>query len=206
MKGSPPCDQRWWSELLPLRYGCGFSSSQCSGSHHPHLISRGLFIHRVYAWVARWRISRRMRFWFPGPGFWGHPLGPDPGRISDGEWAVFAPSLKISWGCCPALGNLGHSHLLGSWLCPPESSTPGRLDFLISLFLACVNETKDEGREGRIQSAKIRPGADCGSEYELLIAKFTLKLKKIGKISRPLRFDLNQIPYYYAVEVTNLRG
>ena len=134
MKGSPPCDQRWWSELLPLRYGCGFSSSQCSGSHHPHLISRGLFIHRVYAWVARWRISRRMRFWFPGPGFWGHPLGPDPGRISDGEWAVFAPSLKISWGCCPALGNLGHSHLLGSWLCPPESSTPGRLDFLISLW------------------------------------------------------------------------
>lgn len=76
-------------------------------------------------------------------------MGPDPGRISDGEWAVFAPSLKISWGCRPALGNLGHSHVLRSWLCPPESSTPGCLDFLISLFLVCVDETKDEGREGR---------------------------------------------------------
>ena len=54
--------------------------------------------------------------------------------------------------------------------------------------------------------SKTRLGADCGSNHELLIAKFTLKLKKIGKISRPLRFDLNQIPYYYAVEVTNLRG
>ena len=54
--------------------------------------------------------------------------------------------------------------------------------------------------------SKTRLGADCGSDHELLIAKFTLKLKKIGKISRPLRFDLNQIPYYYAVEVTNLRG
>ena len=54
--------------------------------------------------------------------------------------------------------------------------------------------------------SKTRLGADCGSNHELLIAKFTLKLKKIGKISRPLRFDLNQISYYYAVEVTNLRG
>ena len=54
-----------------------------------------------------------------------------------------------------------------------------------------------------IQSAKIRPGADCGSDYELLIAKFRLKLKKVGKTTRPFRYDLNQIPYSYTVEVTN---
>ena len=53
------------------------------------------------------------------------------------------------------------------------------------------------------QSAKTRPGADCGSDHELLIAKFRLKLKKVGKITRLLRYDLNQIPYDYTVEVTN---
>ena len=46
-------------------------------------------------------------------------------------------------------------------------------------------------------------GADCGSDHELLIAKFRLKLKKVGKSVRPFRYDLNQIPYYYTVEVRN---
>ena len=45
--------------------------------------------------------------------------------------------------------------------------------------------------------------ADCGSDHELLIAKFRLKLKKVGKTTRPLRYDLNQIPYDYTVEVRN---
>ena len=53
-----------------------------------------------------------------------------------------------------------------------------------------------------IQSAKTRPGADCGSDHEL-ISKFRLKLKKVGKTTRPFRYDLNQVPYYYTVEVTN---
>ena len=56
--------------------------------------------------------------------------------------------------------------------------------------------------ESCIQSAKTRQGADCGSDYELLIAKYRLKLKKIEKTTRPFRYDLNQIPYDYAVEVT----
>ena len=57
------------------------------------------------------------------------------------------------------------------------------------------------------QSAKTRPGADCGSDREHLIAKFRLKLKKVEKITRPFRHDLNQIPYDYTVEVTNrLKG
>ena len=47
------------------------------------------------------------------------------------------------------------------------------------------------------------PGADCGSDHELLIAKFRLKLKKVGKISGPFRYDLNKIPNNYKVEITN---
>ena len=54
-----------------------------------------------------------------------------------------------------------------------------------------------------IQSTKTRPGADCGSDQELLIAKFRLKLKKVGKPTRPFRYNLNQIPYDYTVEVRN---
>ena len=54
-----------------------------------------------------------------------------------------------------------------------------------------------------IQSAKTRPGANCGSDHELLIAKFRLKLKKVGKTTGPFRYDLNQIHYNYNVEVTN---
>ena len=50
-----------------------------------------------------------------------------------------------------------------------------------------------------VQSAKTRLGADCGSDHELLIAKFRLKLKKVGKTTRPFRYDLNQIPYDYTV-------
>ena len=57
--------------------------------------------------------------------------------------------------------------------------------------------------ENSIQSAKTRPGADCGSNHELLIAKFRLKLKKVGKTTRPFSYDLNQIPYDYTVELTN---
>ena len=54
-----------------------------------------------------------------------------------------------------------------------------------------------------IQSTEKRSGADCGSNHELLITKFILKLKKIGKTTRPFRYDLNQIPYDYTVEVKN---
>ena len=54
-----------------------------------------------------------------------------------------------------------------------------------------------------IQSAKTRWGADGGSDHELLVAKFRLKVKKARKTTRPFRYDLNQIPYDYTVEVTN---
>ena len=51
--------------------------------------------------------------------------------------------------------------------------------------------------------SKTRPGADCGSDHELLIAKLRLKLKKVGKTTRPLRYELNKIPNNYTVEVRN---
>ena len=61
---------------------------------------------------------------------------------------------------------------------------------------------KDE--EARYKPAKTRPGADYSSDHEFLIAKFRLKLKKVGKITRPFRYDLNQTPYD-TVEVTDSR-
>ena len=54
-----------------------------------------------------------------------------------------------------------------------------------------------------IQSSKTRPGADCGSDHELLIARFRCKLKKVGEITSIFRYKLNQIPYDYAVKVMN---
>ena len=53
------------------------------------------------------------------------------------------------------------------------------------------------------QSTKTRPGADCGLDQEILVDKFRLKLKKVGKTTRPFRYDLTQIPYDYTVEVRN---
>ena len=58
-----------------------------------------------------------------------------------------------------------------------------------------------------LNTAKTRPGVGCGSDHELLIAKFRLKLKKVGKTTRPCRYDLTQIPYDYTVELKNrLKG
>ena len=60
-----------------------------------------------------------------------------------------------------------------------------------------------QGWRSSIESIKMRPGNDCSSDCELLITKFRLKLKKVGKTTRPFRYDLNQIPYDYTVEVRN---
>ena len=68
----------------------------------------------------------------------------------------------------------------------------------IRLIISCSQKWKSS-----IQSAKTRPGADCGTDHEHHIAKFRFKLKKVGKITRPFRHDLNQIPYDYTPEVRN---
>ena len=77
----------------------------------------------------------------------------------------------------------------------PGSSTHG-------IFQARVLEwgTIDFSRRSSIHSSKTRRGADCGSDHELFIAKFRLKLKKVGKTAIPFRYDLNQIPYNYSMK------
>ena len=72
-----------------------------------------------------------------------------------------------------------------------------------SLYLVPYNILCSQRWRSSIQSAKTRLGADCGTDHELLIAKFRLKLKKAGKTTRPFRYDLNQIAYDYTVEETN---
>ena len=82
--------------------------------------------------------------------------------------------------------------------------TVGRLELLSESFQKSFPTFLCSQRwRSSIQSTKTRPGADCGSDHELLIAKFRPKLKKVGKTARPFRYDLNQIPYDYTVEVRN---
>ena len=99
-------------------------------------------------------------------------------------YAAAAKSLQS----CPTLCN----PIDGS---PPGSPIPGILQARILEWVAIAFS-----RRSSIQSAKTRLGADCGSDHELLIARFRLKLKKVGKTTRPFRYDLNQIPYDYTVE------
>ena len=55
----------------------------------------------------------------------------------------------------------------------------------------------------KLYAVKTKPGADCGSDHEFLIAKFTLKLKKVGKTTKPFRYDLSKVSYDYAVDISN---
>ena len=75
----------------------------------------------------------------------------------------------------------------------PDGQYQNQIDYILC----------SQGWRSSIQSAKTRPGADCGSDHEVLITKFRLKLKNAGKTTWPFRYDLNQIPYDYRVEVTN---
>ena len=77
------------------------------------------------------------------------------------------------------------------WTPPDGDGDQNQIDYVL-----CTQRWR-----GSIQSAKTRPGDDCGSDHELLIAKF--RLKNVGKTTRPFRYDLNQIPYDNTVEVTN---
>ena len=85
-----------------------------------------------------------------------------------------------------------HKRRLHTWT-SPDGQYRNQIDYIL-----CSQRWRSS-----IQSAKTRPGVDCGSDHELLIAKFRLTLKKVGKSTRPLRYDLNQIPYDYTVKVTN---
>ena len=85
-----------------------------------------------------------------------------------------------------------HKRRLYTWT-SPDGQHQNQIDYIL-----CSQRLRSSR-----QAANTRPGTDCGSDHELLIAKFTLKLKKVGKTARPLRYDLNQNPYDYTVEVRN---
>ena len=85
-----------------------------------------------------------------------------------------------------------HKRRLYTWT-SPDGQHQNQID-----YIACSQRWRSS-----IQSAKTRPGADCGSDHEVLIAKFRLKLKKVGKTARPFRYDLNRMPYDYTVEMRN---
>ena len=85
-----------------------------------------------------------------------------------------------------------HKRRLYTWT-SPDGRYQNQIDYIL-----CGQRWRSS-----IQSAKIKPGADCGSDHELFIAKFRLKLKKVETTTRPFRYDLNQIPYDYTVEVRN---
>ena len=85
-----------------------------------------------------------------------------------------------------------HKRQLYTWT-SPDGQYRNQIDYIL-----CSQRWRSS-----IWSAKTRPGPDCGSDHELFIAKFRLKLKKVGKTTRPFRSDLNQIPYDYTVEVKN---
>ena len=85
-----------------------------------------------------------------------------------------------------------HKRRLYTWT-SPDDQHQNQIDYIL-----CSQRWRSS-----IQSTKARLGADCGSDHELLITKFRLKLKKVGKTARPFRYDLNQSPYDYTVEVRN---
>ena len=85
-----------------------------------------------------------------------------------------------------------HKRRLYTWT-SPDGQYWKQIDYIL-----CNQRWKSS-----IPSARTRQGADCGSDHELLIAKSRLKLKKVGKTTRPFRYDLNKIPYAYTVEVRN---
>ena len=86
-----------------------------------------------------------------------------------------------------------HKRRLYTWI-SPDGQHQNQTDYIL-----CSQKWRSS-----IQSAKTRLGADCDSDHEIFIAKFRLKLKKVGKATRQLRYDLNQIPYNYTVKVTNI--
>ena len=83
-----------------------------------------------------------------------------------------------------------HKRRLYTWT-SPDGQHQNQIDYIL-----CSQRWRSS-----IQSTKTRPGDDCSSDHELLISKFRLKLKKVGKTTRPFGYDLNQIPYDYTVDV-----
>ena len=115
-----------------------------------------------------------------------------PPRKGFSSVAQLCPTLCNPMNCSTP-GLPVHYQLLEYKWTSPDGQHQNQIDYIL-----CSQRWRSS-----IQSTKTTPGADCGSDHELLIAKFRLKLKKVGKTTRPFRYDLNQIPCDYTVEVRN---
>ena len=100
-------------------------------------------------------------------------------------------SLSLLQGIFPAQGS--NPGLLHCRQTSPDGQHRNQIDYILC----------SQRQRSSIHLAETRPGADCGPDHELLIAKFRLKLKRVGITTRAFRYDLNQIPYEYTVEVRN---
>ncbi|KAF7243676.1 Craniofacial development protein 2 [Varanus komodoensis] len=99
---------------------------------------------------------------------------------------------ELKWTGMGEFNSDDHQRRFYTWT-SPDGQLRNQIDYVL-----CSQRWRSS-----IHSVKTRPGADCDSDHELLVAKFRLKLKKVGKSTRPLRYDLNHIPDEYTVEVTN---
>ena len=86
-----------------------------------------------------------------------------------------------------------HKRRLYTWTLP-DGQHCNQIDYILC----------SQRRRNSIQSTKTRPGADCGSDHELLITRFRFKLKKVGKTTRPFKYDITQTSYEYTVDVINI--
>ena len=110
------------------------------------------------------------------------------------EWSTAKTNRVLQRKCTGHRNTLfqQHKRRLYTWT-SPDVQHQNQIDYIIC----------SQWWWSSIQSIKTRPGADCGSDHEFLIAKFRLKLKKVGKTTRPFRYDLNQIPRDFPVDVRN---
>ena len=123
--------------------------------------------------------------------------------VPDSLWPHGLQHARLSWTSTYP-GACSNSCPLSGWYHPRTQEKTLHMDIKrwstpkSDWYILCSQRWRSS-----IQSTKTRPGADCGSDHGLLITKFRLKLKKAGKTTRPFRYDLNQIPYDYTVEVRN---
>jgi len=161
---------------------------------------------RSWSWAVLWTPTRHSRTNTRKDvlfiiGDWNAKVGSQeiPGVTSKFDlWVHNEAGQRLSESCQDNTLGIAHTLFwqrkgqLFTWT-SPDGQHPSQTDYIL-----CNWRWRSS-----IESAKSRPGADCGSDHQLLIAKFRLKLKKVGETTRPFRYDLSQIPYDYTVEVMN---
>ena len=178
-----------WRRLLRVPWNARRSNQSILKEINPEYSLEGLMLKLRYSGHLMWRPNLLEKTWHwerLKAGGEGDDRGWDGWMVPLIEWTwIWASSRK--WWRTGKLGLLQCVGLQGL-----------RHDWVTEQWVLCSWRWRSS-----IQLAKRRPGADCGWDHQLHFAKFRLKLKKVGKTTRPFRYDLNQIPYAYTVEVTN---